>query len=154
MTCFEHLTLCSGQAVTRRSPLPVGVPCWWSVHLRAEAPQASPVSQAPVWSFSAYLRVWSAQAPRSSVRGLLTACPATTTVYLSSVCTSPVLITPFLQLGQIRAQDPVHRNHKEGRPLSEMQRALSVSENLFFSFQDILELNERQDRVAVLWKLV
>lgn len=104
IACLEHLTLSSGLALTRSLPLPVGVPCRWAMHLPAEGPHSSSFSRAPVWSFGTCLRVWSAQGPWSSVQGLLTACPATKTVYFSSVCTRPVLSTPSLQLGQIRAQ--------------------------------------------------
>lgn len=101
-------------------------------------PHSSPFSRAHVWSFGACLRVWSAQAPWSSVQGLLTACPATTTVYFNSVCINPVLITPSLQLCQIRAQDPVHQKHKaeRGRPVRNIGEhgGPEYFRNLSFSF--------------------
>ena len=62
-----------------------------------------PWAPAPVWSGCTCMCVVF-PAPCSSVRGLLTACPVTTAVYFTSVCTNWTLITRFLQLGQIRPQ--------------------------------------------------
>lgn len=89
-------------AFARRSALSMGR------GFACAGPPEQPPNLAPVWSWSACLCVWSTQAPRSSVRGLLTACSATRAVYFSSVCTNPALITRFLQLGQIRPRDPAH----------------------------------------------
>lgn len=62
-----------------------------------------PWAPAPVWSWL-YVHVCGLPAPCSSVRGLLTACPVTTAVYFTSVCTNWTLMARFLQLGQIRPQ--------------------------------------------------
>lgn len=62
-----------------------------------------PWAPAPVWSSATCMCVV-LPAPCSSVRGLLTACPVTTAVYFTSVCTNWTLIARFLQLDQIRPQ--------------------------------------------------
>lgn len=62
-----------------------------------------PWALAPVWSACMWMCVV-LPAPCSSVLGLLTACPVTTAVYFTSVCTNWTLIARFLQLGQIRPQ--------------------------------------------------
>lgn len=60
-----------------------------------------------------YAYVCGLPGPCSSVRGLLTACPLTTAVYFTSVCTNWTLITRFLQLGQIRPQLQLSAAHGE-----------------------------------------
>lgn len=71
-----------------------------------------PWAPAPVWSACMCMCVVF-PAPCSSVRGLLTACPMTTAVYFTSVCTNWTLIARFLQLGQIRPQLQLSAAHGE-----------------------------------------
>lgn len=71
-----------------------------------------PWAPAPVWSGCKSMCVVF-PAPCSSVRGLLTACPVTTAVYFTSVCTNWTLIARFLQLGQIRPQLWLRAAHGE-----------------------------------------